>query len=130
MPRNRQVLNYRQIGVIYKFFPFLLRFTADRVKNNINVSGISDEHNSSPLNDEINGAESWKKRKIKFYEKTNRQLLFPFISLTQPRDEMQWASQIWRATYSIQWQFYENLHSSKSKYKLSCSEVDIKKMEN
>lgn len=58
MPRNRQVLNYRQIGVIYKFFPFLLRFTADRVKNNINVSGISDEHNSSPLNDEINGAES------------------------------------------------------------------------
>lgn len=56
MPRNSLVLNYRQIGVIYKFFPFLLSVTADRVKNNIDVSGISDEHNSSPLNDGINSA--------------------------------------------------------------------------
>lgn len=56
MPRNRLFLNDRLIGVIYNFFLFLLRVTADRVENNIDVSGISGEHNSSPLNDGINSA--------------------------------------------------------------------------
>lgn len=74
MPRNRLFLNYRQIGVIYKFFPFLLRVTADRVKNNVDVSGISDEHTSSPLNDGINSAVQRVERskKWEFYKKTNR----------------------------------------------------------
>lgn len=64
MPRNKLVLSYKQNGVIYTFFLFLPRVIADRVKNNVDVSGISDEHNSSPLNGGINsGAQRVKRSK-------------------------------------------------------------------